>query len=182
MLGFTVFIGSKQRTLTEPRVEVIPKSRKRILNRIKHHGIATLTEIDKTFVLIRIKPFVAICIDNCLGNIFNVGSAIASLWHFNILPQQLLIANDNRVTKYIHLVTLVIDVEFLVDRIASMAHNASNSVAKSSPATMTNMHRTGGISGNILKIYLTGLRELRFTEIRTLLTSLGNNRLKRCIR
>ncbi len=93
---------------------------------------------------------------------------------------QLQIARRHRVTKGVHLVTVVVDVVLALNVVACMLHHAAKRIAKCSPTAMTNMHGTHRVCRNKLNLRLLAATNVGASKIHALSTSLAKDSVFSC--
>ena len=159
---------------------MIAEAREGFLRQSEHLLVSKLAESENALVFGNRKPLVAIGSDDVLSDVGNVAAAIALLGHLDVLAKSLKVADVHAVREHIKLNTVVVDVELFVHVVAGMTHDASHSIAQSSPTTMTDMHGTGGVRRNVLKVDATGF-SLTATIVEALLANSSHNALQhRC--
>ena len=126
--AFPHFVFHIEAALREPLIEGGAQLRQDVFLIFLHLLVGYLTEshhalfVSETFVL------GAFGIYDGLGDIRHVAPTVALLGHLGVMTEQLHIANTHGIAEDIHLGTVVIDVELLVNIIARMTHHARHGI------------------------------------------------------
>ena len=156
--GLPRLIGHVERALREPAVEMHAEAAERVLHQLQHLAVRHLAKRRDALGVGHRKPLVAVAVDDALGDVGHVRSAVALLGHLDVAAEQLLVADGHGVAEHVHLDAVVVDVELLGHVVARMAHHARHRVAERRPAAMAHMHGAGGVGRDVLEVDAARLR------------------------
>ncbi len=129
------------------------------------------------------EPFVAVAVDNLLGDILHIGAAVAGLGHLHVAAEQLLVAHAHRVAEHVHLVAVVVDVVLLVHVVAAVAHDARHGIAERCPTAVAHVEGARGVGRHVFQVHVTlALGHSAATEVLGLIAHLAHHILEHRIR
>ena len=177
--ALAVLVLNVQRALGEPLVEGGAEVGQHLALVLERHVVSHLAEGLNALLVGDVQPLVAVAVDDVLGDVLHVGSAVARLGHLNIAAEQLLVTHVHGVTEHVHLVAVVVDVVLLVHIVAAVAHDARHGIAQGRPTAVAHVEGAGGVGGHVLEVHVAlALGNGAATEVVALFAHLAHHALQ----